>query len=186
MRKTSDAVRRWRKNTKHRIVAAMGGKCCLCGYNKCNESLALHHLNPAEKEFGLGHIIGHPIAWSRIVKELRKCILICNNCHGEIHSGVSVIPNSVTKFNEQYVVYKDKSKDYVPCPICRTPMPPIKITCSRACAARKSRKVDWSSVDIVAMKNSGKSNLSIGDELGVSEAAVRKRLKKLLGNCPMV
>lgn len=27
--------------------------------------------------------------WSRVLEELKKCILVCANCHGEIHTGLT-------------------------------------------------------------------------------------------------
>jgi len=62
-----------------------GGKCCKCGYDKCVGALEFHHINPDEKEFGPGHN-GHTRSWKRVKKELDKCILVCANCHREIHA----------------------------------------------------------------------------------------------------
>ncbi len=56
MSKSSEKVKRWRKATKQRIIDSFGGKCGICGYEKCPDALALHHLNPLEKEFGLGGV----------------------------------------------------------------------------------------------------------------------------------
>ncbi len=62
----------------------MGGKCICCGYNRCIQALELHHLNPEEKEISLSN---YSIGWDKVVKELEKCILVCSNCHREIHEG---------------------------------------------------------------------------------------------------
>lgn len=102
----AEKVKQWRRNTKRRIVEAMGGKCVVCGYCKVDEALDLHHLNPSEKEFSLGAIRGNPKAWHKIVAELRKCVLICANCHREVEAGKSVIPDNPVRFNEQYTEYK--------------------------------------------------------------------------------
>ena len=175
----SERVKKWRENTKNRIIASMGGKCCICGYKKCPRSLDLHHLNPATKEIGMGKIMAHPVAWTRIVKELRKCVLICSNCHGEYHDGLIKIPKNAAKFNEEYANKNFRRANWSSCPICGKSKPPYKITCSRNCAARKARKVDWEKHDILKMKQRGLSNIAIADIVGVSDMAVRKRLKKL-------
>lgn len=62
-----------------------GNKCEICGYNKCSEALDFHHEIPNEKEFSLSdrNLI---LDWQIIKKELDKCILICANCHREIHA----------------------------------------------------------------------------------------------------
>lgn len=105
MSKQSEKVKRWRKKTKQRVVDAMGGKCVCCGYKKCNAALDLHHINPEEKEFGLGRIMARPVAWKKIIEELRKCVLVCNRCHVEFHNGVRKLPDNHAKFDESFVEY---------------------------------------------------------------------------------
>lgn len=85
---SSERVKAWRKRTKAKIVEEMGGKCCICGYKRCQSALALHHLDPTTKEFGFGALRASPKSWSKIQEEMKKCILVCNNCHAEIHEGV--------------------------------------------------------------------------------------------------
>ena len=59
--------------------------CAVCGYNKCDAALEFHHANPNDKSF---HIILCAMAYGdkRIIDELNKCILLCANCHREIHN----------------------------------------------------------------------------------------------------
>ena len=71
---------------KKQAVKLLGGKCQICGYNKCIDALEFHHENPKEKEFKLGS--GNTISWKEYKKEALKCILICSNCHKEIHSEI--------------------------------------------------------------------------------------------------
>lgn len=47
----SESVINWRKRTKIALVEYKGGKCCICGYNKCIEALEFHHLDPSQKDF---------------------------------------------------------------------------------------------------------------------------------------
>ena len=63
-----------------------GNKCELCGYNKCKTSLHFHHKDPKEKEFKISGNWG--LNWERVKRELDKCMLVCANCHGEIHTGL--------------------------------------------------------------------------------------------------
>lgn len=72
----------WRKRTKIKLVEYKGGKCERCGYNKCLGALDFHHLDPNEKDFGIG---GVTKSFDKMKKEVDKCILVCANCHREIH-----------------------------------------------------------------------------------------------------
>ena len=73
----------WRL-TKERIIYVMGGKCCICGYEKCIQALEIHHINSEEKEFSLSNSNIYR-KWDIISKELQKCILLCANCHRDLH-----------------------------------------------------------------------------------------------------
>jgi predicted HNH restriction endonuclease len=55
----------------------------MCGYDKYDEALEFHHLDPSEKETG-SEI--RNLSWARLRLELDKCILVCANCHREIHA----------------------------------------------------------------------------------------------------
>lgn len=81
-------VRERRKILKDEAINLKGGKCIICGYNKCPMSMDFHHLNPAEKEFSIS---GNNISRVRLFRELQKCVLVCRNCHGEIESGITTI-----------------------------------------------------------------------------------------------
>jgi hypothetical protein len=135
MSKSSEAVKRWRANTKQRMVDSMGGCCVICGYNRCLRALDFHHLDPSEKDFGFGSARGNPASWSKLVNELRKCVCVCRNCHAELHDGMIKIPKGVTRFNEEYVDYKKVQEGYDTfCPICNEPKPPNQKFCSRKCS----------------------------------------------------
>lgn len=76
---------RLRQNqSKAYAVERGGGKCQRCGYNKCMAALEFHHLNPTEKEPTWNSLR----AWSkaRIDEALKKCLLLCANCHREIEN----------------------------------------------------------------------------------------------------
>jgi len=72
-----------RRKLKLRAVEYKGGKCILCGYNKCVAALVFHHLDDAEKDFQVGSNLR---SWERVKAEADKCILVCANCHAEIHA----------------------------------------------------------------------------------------------------
>ena len=176
MSKSSEAVKRWRQRTKERLVDAMGGKCVCCGYSKCIDALDFHHKDPAQKDVGLAVMRGNIVAWSKLVVEARKCVLVCNRCHREIHSGVTEVPKDASGFDEAYADYR--AKEHEPCPICGKPKSPHQVTCSRSCGAARSWSVEWDKVNLKEMLRSKKIP-EIADELKVSRHTVRKRAKKL-------
>jgi hypothetical protein len=66
-------------------IKILGSKCSVCGYSKNISALAFHHKDPSSKEFSLS-ARGRDVAWSKYAKEVEKCILICHNCHFELHN----------------------------------------------------------------------------------------------------
>lgn len=72
-----------RNNMKKQAVKLLGGKCCICGYDKCIDALEFHHRDPSIKEFKLGS--GNTMSWKEYKAEALKCMLVCSNCHKEIH-----------------------------------------------------------------------------------------------------
>lgn len=79
----SKNVIEWRKRKKIELVAYKGGCCQMCGYDKCVEALEFHHNDPNEKDFTIS---GKSWSFDRLKIEADKCILVCSNCHKEIHS----------------------------------------------------------------------------------------------------
>lgn len=72
-----------RRKLKQKAVDFMGGKCTDCGYNKCLSALQFHHTSPTEKDFHFSEKISK--SWKEVEEELKKCILLCANCHAEKH-----------------------------------------------------------------------------------------------------
>lgn len=77
----------FRRRMKARAVAFMGLVCSGCGRNGHQAVFEFHHRDPAEKEFGITSD-GIPRRWEKIVAELAKCVMLCANCHREVHAGV--------------------------------------------------------------------------------------------------
>ena len=68
-----------------KIKEFLGGKCQRCGYNKCISALEFHHTDPTKKEFTISN---DHFKLKEVMKEIKKCILICSNCHKEYHAGL--------------------------------------------------------------------------------------------------
>ncbi len=59
--------------------------CSICGYNSCNGALDFHHVNPEKKKFGLD-VTNLRRTNGSVANELQKCVLLCKNCHYELHT----------------------------------------------------------------------------------------------------
>ena len=70
-------LRRW-------VVDRLGGKCEICGYDKCLTALEAHHVDPSIKDFNISDVT----SVERIEVELEKCVLLCANHHREVHDGL--------------------------------------------------------------------------------------------------
>ncbi len=84
---TGEQTKDRQKDFKQKCIEYKGGSCRCCGYNKCNSALEFHHIDPNEKEFEIKKSTSRSFNES-IKIELDKCILVCANCHREIHAGL--------------------------------------------------------------------------------------------------
>jgi predicted restriction endonuclease len=76
--------------TRHRIIEHFGSKCLLCGFDKYECALQVHHLVPTKKDPTFS---SHRYwSWKRILRELENCVLVCGNCHSALHAGLISIP----------------------------------------------------------------------------------------------
>jgi hypothetical protein len=82
-KKNYSHVYSYRRRLKERLVEYKGGKCEICGYNKCITALEFHHLDPKEKDFGVG--ASKVLSFEKCKQEVDKCMLVCANCHRELH-----------------------------------------------------------------------------------------------------
>jgi hypothetical protein len=81
---------------KEEVRNKFGGKCQICSYDKCQNVLSFHHLPGTNKKFTISDaIVRRRKSDEELVEELKKCILVCANCHGEIHAGITEIPKNI-------------------------------------------------------------------------------------------
>lgn len=79
------AVYARRKKVRVMAVAYKGGKCERCGYDRCIDALEFHHVDPVQKDFTISSK-GYTRSWNTVKAELDKCIMLCANCHRELHA----------------------------------------------------------------------------------------------------
>lgn len=80
----SEATQKRRDKIKILALEYKGGKCSICGYNKYAGALEFHHLDSSTKDFGISEK-GYTRSWGIVKEELDKCVLVCANCHRELH-----------------------------------------------------------------------------------------------------
>lgn len=64
----------------------MENGCSKCGYKKCARALHFHHLNPDDKKFEISWAAFRGVSIAKLENEIKKCVLLCSNCHAEIES----------------------------------------------------------------------------------------------------
>ncbi len=75
-------TQRSQRKRKLKAIEFFGGKCTRCGYDRCPHALEFHHVE--EKTQRPNYAI-MSWSWERAKAELEKCILVCANCHRELH-----------------------------------------------------------------------------------------------------
>lgn len=78
------------KQMKKMCLEYKGHFCTNCNYSRNQAALEFHHLDPNEKEFEISNFKKTSILKTGMTKELKeeldKCIVLCSNCHRELHS----------------------------------------------------------------------------------------------------
>lgn len=92
-----DPIEVFRQRRKAFVISRIGGACQICGYKRCQRNLTFHHIQ--DKEFGLSER-GFQYSAKKLVPEIHKCVLVCHNCHGEIHDDL-ISKTKLTKCNKQ-------------------------------------------------------------------------------------
>ena len=171
--KNVEHVIAWRRRVKKRLVQAFGGRCGLCGYDKTETNLAFHHVDPRQKDFNFGQYQSK--SWATNVAEIRKCVLLCHNCHGEVHAGLADIAEC-PRFNEEYADRPVPSRKRIRgiCMTCRAPLKTGDKFCSVACAHVPQQRVERpTKLELDALLRSSTWE-SLAARYGVHSNAIRK------------
>ncbi len=78
------------RGKKARAIHLMGDKCGGCSSVVPDSLFEFHHCDAREKKFGISRD-GLSRPWEAIAAELLKCVMLCANCHREIHAGVRLL-----------------------------------------------------------------------------------------------
>ena len=171
-----DNAQTFQQRRKINLVYVLGGKCCICGYNKCINALDFHHINPEEKEFELAQ--KHNIATEKALQEAKKCALLCSNCHREYHSGcLEIEPYSTydeTKAQEVLeLIDKSKHKQNYYCKTCGATITKGATYCVD-CGNKAKQIVERPSREELKQLVYSTSFVQLGQQFGVSDKTISK------------
>jgi len=86
-----------------KVIKSKG--CSICGYNKCLDAIDFHHIElkgkVAREISRMVSRINSKAGVIRVIKEVKKCVIVCANCHREIHSNIGDLRNNERKFRTE-------------------------------------------------------------------------------------
>lgn len=176
----------YRQRRKANLIKVCGNKCCLCGYDKIQGALEFHHIDLTTKEYsiaasGICHDLETDFA------EIKKCVLVCANCHREIHSGLYSKEELIQKqfFDETLIeeLRQDKKNKeqgiQLFCSKCGAKI--TKDSASglcRDCYTKSTRKVEHPSREELKQLIQKYNFTELGKMFNVTDNAVRKWCKQ--------
>ena len=166
----------------------LGGVCRHCGQTFADCCYDFHHLNPEEKDFNISNPQTNGAkSWFKVRDELKKCVLLCANCHRLVHAGL-IETELELYFNDEYyewdlTSYKliDRSTG-VPkdanftCPTCGGYKSPNANQCLE-CMQKEQTRFEVSREELKELIYS-ETFTDIGKKFGVSDNSIRARCKK--------
>lgn len=175
----SESVIKFRQKRKQDLVDIYGSQCSLCGYHECIGALEFHHIVPSEKSFSLS--TGNCHSLEEDLKEAEKCLLVCSNCHKEIHlsqkwTGIDLWKYQVCNEELKSQLILKNSKEERKCLKCGNPIT-IHSTSGlcRSCVQLNGKRIENKpSREELKKLIREKSFLEIGRMFECSDNAVRK------------
>lgn len=155
---------------KREIINEFGGKCCKCGYDKNMAALEFHHFG--DKDFSIDLRKFSNTSLIKLRKELEKCILLCSNCHREIHNPDLTLNNVDELMLQNEIDHKSfQSKQGRKCLNCdaRFPISTGRLFCSNACRHADKPKID----DVMVLYDRLKSWDKVAAELNTTRKIIQ-------------
>lgn len=70
-----------RKKLRVKMLSYLQNKTCtICGFSDIR-ALEFDHINPNLKSFSIARALSDGCSWERILIEIKKCRIVCANCH---------------------------------------------------------------------------------------------------------
>ena len=128
---------------KLEIIKLRGGKCEICGYDDNVAALEFHHENPEDKEMKLDMRTFAATKTEKLYEEIKKCILVCSNCHKKIHYpqyNKDKVENTLNGFIEESLKEKTVKKKTPTKYVCAYCGKPFKATTNKKFCSAKCRR----------------------------------------------
>jgi DNA-directed RNA polymerase subunit RPC12/RpoP len=172
---SAERVKRRRHKNKELLVKYKGGRCVICGYSKCLDAMDFHHVYGKSFTISLNTRV---VAIKRLIREVDKCILVCSNCHREIHRGMHKYLNGYLSVKNMEVLSEiNRVKKEYYCIDCGKKIVSYRATRCTTCAFIKRRKVIRPRINVLLKELEGSSYCAVGRKYGVSDNAIRKWIK---------
>lgn len=178
MSDNSQAVMKCTQRRKQVLADILGNKCLFCGFDAWPEALEFHHVDPTTKTFTLS---GTHLSRSLDTqyKELKKCVLVCSNCHRGIHAGYLTVPDNWTAtFDEQkaqYYLEQQQPKKYY-CEDCGKEITYGATICN-SCRGKRQWVTTHPDRKILKQQIRTMNFCAIGRQYGVTDNTIRKWCK---------
>jgi transposase len=92
---SDDVYRNWKRQIRKKrldyLRGIFGDRCQVCGYDRSQRALNFHHVDEGAKQFNISGVKAES-RMERLLTEVSKCVLVCTNCHAEIHDGITRPP----------------------------------------------------------------------------------------------
>ena len=170
---------------KLEIIESKGGKCEICGYDKNISALEFHHLIPTEKNFQLDSRHLSNTTMGKILEEAEKCILVCSNCHKELHHP-SLDKDNIAKLLEEIKSEHIQLKRLPQKAICQQCGKEFDYSKGKKYCCKKCRDIAFgrdkypSYEEIISKYNELNSWTKVANFFGVTRKVIR-RIRKING-----
>lgn len=194
----SENADRLRKKLKEDLFYIMGSCCAICGYNRCIKACEFHHLEKDKKDFSISNFLQKGKELNILFDEARKCVMLCSNCHREVHDGMHTERQLVCTFSHERFeeIFSNRR-----CLFCGILLYNIKSQfCSKRCRGKNNQskqqqfsnqerrekgkfiELNLKEIDILELVIRHKGIMAhAAAEVGVSDRVITRRFKKITG-----
>lgn len=170
----------FRRRRKENLIRVCGNSCAICGYHKSKSALEFHHIDASKKNYGIA-ANGTCHSLEKDLNEVKKCILVCANCHREIHDGDYTQEKlyEMQIFDNDYAhsLKEAKEKKFYFCQNCGKELSQQGITGLCNTCFQQYRKQGRPDRETLKQLIRTKPFTHIGNMFGVSDNAIRKWCK---------